>query len=254
MASSRSAPVPVGHCYGHRRTTIDLLRASAPHWSKEEIGRFEKAVLSYRPQVPDHLKEPEQRKLFADLVRATRKDLLQAVGVERLAPENRELVATEQRALGDRFDRSISMGEGGFIGSPMEAAAMAKAKDRDILKIFREIPDNTNWDHPTHWMRGGNIQLSRAFAEFARSNPERAIRLMEQFEPLQQERAAGYALDAMADDAPNDSRVIEALLDLHARGFQAEEFRDSAARAIEKIANRKADISDEVIGILVDWL
>ena len=188
------------------------------------------------------------------MVRATKKDLLQAVGVERLAPENRELVATEQRALGDHFDRSISMRGGGFIGSPMEATAMARAKDRDILKIFREIPDDTNWDHPTHWMRGGNIQLSRAFAEFARTNPERAIRLMEQFEPLQQERAAGYALDAMANDVPNDSRVIEALLDLHARGFQAEEFRDSAARAIEKIANRKADISDEVIDILADWL
>jgi len=188
------------------------------------------------------------------VVRATKKDLLQAIGDERLAPENRELVATEQRALGGRFDRSIRMGEGGVIGSPMGAAAMAKAKDRDILKIFREIPDNTNWDHPRHWMRGGNIQLSRAFAEFARTDPQRAIRLMEQFEPLQQERAAGYALDAMADDVPNDSHVIEALLDLHARGFQVEEFRDSAARAIEKIANRKADISDEVIGILVEWL
>jgi len=244
----------LGTSHGLRSTTIHLLQASAPHWSKKEVDRLQEAVLNYRPQVPDHLKEPEQRKRFADIVRATKKDLLQAIGVERLAPENRELVATEQRALGDRFDRSIGEFEGGFIGSPMEAAAMAKAKDRDILKIFREIPDNTDWNHPTHWMRGGNIQLSRAFADFARTDPERAVRLMEQFEPLQQERAAGYALDAMADDAPNDSRIIEAFLDLHARGFQAEEFRDSAARAIEKIANRNADISDEVMGILVDWL
>lgn len=244
----------LGTCYGLRRTTIDLVRASVPHWSKEEIGRFEKAVLSYYPPFPDHLKGPKRRRLFIDVVRATRKDLLQAVGVDRLAPENRELVATEQRALGDRFDRSMSVSEGGFIGSPMGSAAMAKAKDRDILKIFREIPDNTNWDHPSHWMRGGNIQLSRAFAEFAKTDPERAIRLMEQFEPLQQERAASYALDAMADDAPNDSRVIEALLDLHSRGFQAEEFRDSAARAIEKIARRKTDINDEVIDILTKWL
>jgi nucleoside phosphorylase len=244
----------LGTIHGHRHTTIDLLRASASYWSREEIGRFEKAVLNYNPPVPDHLKESEQRKLFADLVRATKKDLLQAVGLERLAPENRELVATEQRALGNRFDRSISEVKGGFIGSPMQATAMCKAKDRDILKIFREIPDNTNWNHPTHWMRGGNIQLSRAFAEFAKSNPDRAIRIMEQFEPCQQERAAGYALDAMADDERNDSRVIEALVDLHARRFQTEELRESAARAVEKIASRKADIGDEVIGILVEWL
>ena len=244
----------LGTVYGLRSTTLDLVRASAPYWTKEEINTYEKAVLIYRPQVPDDLKEPEQRKVFANEVRATKKDLLQAIGVERLAPESRELVAAEQRALGDRFDHLISMGQGGFIGSPMDAAAMAKAKDRDILKIFREIPDNTNWDHPTHWMRGGNIQLSRAFAEFARTDPERATRLMEQFESLQQERAAGYALEAMADDASNDSRIIEVLLDLHARGFQSDEFKDSTARAIEKIASRKADISDEVIDLLVGWL
>lgn len=244
----------LGTVYGLRSTTIDLVRASATHWSKEEIDTFEKAVRIYRPQASAYPKEPEQRKLFADVVRATKKDLLQAIGVERLAPENRELVAAEQRALGDRFDHLISTGQGGLIGSPMDAAAMTKAKDRDILKVFREIPDNTNWDHPTHWMRGGNIQLSRAFAEFARTDPERAIRLMEQFESHQQERAAGYALDAMADDVPNDGRIIEALLDLHARGFQSEEFKDSVARAIDKIASRKIDISDEVIGLLVDWL
>lgn len=244
----------LGTIYGHRSSTTNLVQASTAQWSKEEIKRFENAVLSYSPPVPDHLKEPEQRKRFADFVRASKKDLLQAVGIERLAPKNQELVITEQRALGDRFDRSMGRVEGGVIGSPMGAAVMSKAKDRDILKIFREIPDSTNWDHPTHWMRGGNIQLSRSFAEFAKTDPERAIRLMEQFEPLQQERAASYALDAMADDALNDSLVIDVFLDLHARGFQAEEFKASAARAIEKIANRKAEISDEVVNILVEWL
>jgi len=244
----------LGTSHGHRSTTIHLVKASAQHWSKKEIDCIQEAVLNYRPLVPDHLKNPKQRKRFADIVRATKKDLLQAIGVERLTPENRELVATEHRALGDRFDRSVGEVEGGFIGTPMESAAMAKAKDRDILKIFREIPDSTNWDHPTHWMRGGNIQLSRAFAEFARTDPERAVRLMEQFEPLQQERAAGYALDAMADDAPNDSRVIDAFLDLNLRGFQSREFRDSAAHAIEKMAKRKTDIIEEVICILVEWL
>ena len=108
----------------------------------------------------------------------------------------------------------------------MEAAAMAKAKDRDILRIFREIPDNTDWKHPTEWMRGGNVQLSRAFADFSRKDPQRAIRLMEQFEPTQHERAAGYALDAMADDRRNDEHVVEALLDLHVRGFHGDKFRE----------------------------
>lgn len=239
---------------GYRHTTIDLVRACAPHWTNEEVGLFENAVLDYRPSTPEHLSEPKQRKLFADMIRATKKDLFIAVGVDRLAPKNRELVATEQRALGNRFDSSIREREGGWIGSPMEAADMAKAKNRDILKLFREIPDITEWDHPKDWMRGGNIQLSRAFADFAKADPERAIRLIAQFEPRRQERAAGYALEAMAGDALNDNRVVDAFVNLHARGFQDQEFRESAARAIEKIASRKVDIADKVIDILVDWL
>jgi nucleoside phosphorylase len=244
----------LGTSYGYRQTTIDLIRACSLFWIEEEVALLERAILEYRPSIPEHAQEPEQRKLFADIVRATKKDLLQSIGIARLTQESRELVATEQRALGDRFDRSIGEVEGGWIGSPMEAAAMAKAKDRDILKIFRELPDNTNWDHPTRWMRGGNVQLSRAFAEFARNDPERAVRLIEQFESLNHERAAGYALDAMADGVENDSRVVEALLDLSARGFRSDEFRDSVSHAIEKVANRGALVGDDVIDLLVSWL
>lgn len=244
----------LGTRYGHRQTTIDLIRAVAPYWSASDVQRFEKSVLNYRPRVPDRFTKPDQRKLFADSVRATKKDLLQAIEQERLSSESRELVTTEERALGNRFDRSVGEVEGGFIGSPMEAAAMAKAKDRDILKILREIPDNTDWSHPTQWMRGGNIQLSRAFSEFAKNDPERAARLIEHFEPLQQERAAGYALDAMADEVSNNGRVVDALVDLHSRGFQTQEFRDSAARAIEKIANRGTKLGDQIVNVLAGWL
>src|SRR3546814_11874292 len=57
----------------------------------------------------------------------------------------------------------------------------------------------------------------------------------------------------MAGDASNDTRIISALFDLDARGFQAEEFRESAAHAIEKIASRKADIDEAIVEILVSW-
>src|SRR3546814_11324357 len=47
----------LGTRYGHRQTTVDLVRACAPRWSNEEIARFERTVLSYRPPVPEHLEE-----------------------------------------------------------------------------------------------------------------------------------------------------------------------------------------------------
>lgn len=136
----------------------------------------------------------------------------------------------------------------------MTTEAMVKAKDRDILQMFREVPDNTEWSHPTKWMRGGNIQLSRAFAEFAKIDPVRAIRIMEQFEPYAQERAAGYALDSMAEMSGRDREIQDALLDLNERGFGVEEFRNSASHAVEKIANRSMPIDAAVIGALTDWL
>lgn len=244
----------LGNVRGHRTSTLSLIRNIASHLSKSDVHTFEAAVHAYRPPIPAHLTEPSQRKIFADLVRASKKDLLQAIGPDRLSPANQELVVTEQRALGDRFDRSFSMGEVGVIGSPMDSANMAKAKDRDILKIFSEVPDKTNWDHPIHWMRGGNIQLSRAFADFAKSEPKRATRLIEQFEPGKQERAAAYALEALAQKAEHDDLVIGAFIDLHTRGFGEGEFKDSAARAIDKIANRDRDVGEQVIRILESWL
>lgn len=244
----------LGTVHGHRSSTLGLIRALTNDWTDVDVRAFEAAVQGYRPPAPDHLVEANQRKVFADAVRATKKDLLQAVGAKRLSSANQELVVTEQRALGDRFDRSFSMGEGGIIGSPMNSADMVKAKDRDILKIFAEVPDKTNWDHPTRWMRGGNIQLSRAFADFAKSDPNRAVRLMEHFEPEKQERAAAYALDALAEKAEHDELVIAAFLDLHSRGFGEQEFRDSAARAIEKLANRNREMDDSIVDILESWL
>src|SRR3546814_10885972 len=108
----------------------------APRSSNEEIARFERTVLSYRPPVPEHLEEPKQRKFFADMVRSTKKDLLQAVGVERLAAENRELVATEQRALGGQFDRSIGEVEGGWIGRSEEHTSELQSPMRISYAVF----------------------------------------------------------------------------------------------------------------------
>src|SRR5262249_33671988 len=88
----------LGNVHGHRRDSVGLGRACAAKWSDSEIARFEKAVLDYRPAVPDHFEKPEQRRTFAEVIRATKKDLLHALGLERLTATSRELVATEGRA------------------------------------------------------------------------------------------------------------------------------------------------------------
>jgi hypothetical protein len=244
----------LGNRHGLRQTTATLISAVSPYWSDAQLRDFESKVQKYRPKTPAHLTEAKQRRSFSQFLRSTRTHLLAAVPLDRLSEKSRELIVTEKRALGENVDRGIRISGPSWIGSPMEAEAMAKAKDRDILKVLEEVPDNTDWNHPTGWMRGGNIQLSRAFADFAKSEPVRALRIIEQFKPKAQERAAGYALASLAEVGGHDREIQDALLDLYQLGFGAEEFRNSAADSVEKIANRPAPVDAAVVAVLIEWL
>ena len=78
---------------------------------------------------------------------------------------------------------------------------VADASDDHVLKLFSELTDDTEWCHPRRRGEfvGGTIQASRAFAEFAKSYPERALRIMSGFQAGAQERPAGEALAALGD-------------------------------------------------------
>lgn len=243
----------LGNIQGTRKTSAALIGAVSAYWTSEQVRDFESRIAAYAPKIPPHITDASGRRAFAQVVRGTRAHLLGVIAFDRLSASSKELLAVERRALGENFEREVTL-TGGFIGSPMEAQSMSKAKDRDILKMFDEVPDNADWDHPRHWMRGGNIQLSRAFAEFAKADPPRAIRIMEQFEPKAQERAAGYALDSLAETGTHDQELQEAMLDLVQRGFGAEEFKNSAAHALEKMAKRRTQISEPLIQMLAEWL
>lgn len=244
----------LGDSYGSRKTTIALISAVSPYWTNQQINQFESNVQNYKPLKPVHLSEANQRKDFAQFIRTSKAHLLSAISFDRLSEESKKQVTSEKRAFGNDLDQGMRFTGSSLIGSPMEANEMMKAKDRDILKMLDEIPDNTDWDHPTSWMRGGNIQLSRAFAEFAKTDQLRALRIMEQFKPEAQSRAAGYALNSMADAGGQDQSLQEAVIDLDHRGFNGTEFKSSVAYALEKIAHRGVVIDESVIQILVKWL
>jgi hypothetical protein len=78
------------------------------------------------------------------------------------------------------------------------------------------------------------VQLAREFANFAKAEPQRVIRLIERFEPSFGERAAGYSLAAMAATA-NPAVLTSTIISLAGRGFEGDEFRRSAAMGIENI-------------------
>ena len=233
-------------------TSKRLVRTVSPYWSAEEIFQFEKAVRAFDRPPPAHLTEPRRRRDFRQIIRRVRLALLQSLPQDRISADVRRLVAEEVRAVGNR-KVGITFSGVQSIGSPMSRDAFARATDEHVIRAFKEVPDAYAWDHPRRHSEGGNIQLSREFAEFTKGDPERAARMIRQFEPSFGQRAAGYALDALAEEA-DPSLIIGLFIELVGRGFDGEEFRDSAARAMGRLGRRRHTVGNEVLDILEHWL
>lgn len=232
-------------------TTNRLIAAVSPFWTAEELETFSATVLAYSPPVPSD-RDARGRQRFGQGTRRLKLDLLSSLPMDRISPNVRSFIGEQQRRF-PSSRRGVEFSGAQFIGSPISAKELALASDKDVINAFKELPDATAWDHPKRWMSGGNIQLSREFAEFAKTDPERSARLVKQFEPSFGTRAAAHAIEAMAESA-EPSLVLELISDLSTRGFYGEEFRSAAARAVEKLIDRKVKIDDDVIGILGGWL
>jgi hypothetical protein len=220
-------------------------------WNDETLQAFEKAVLLYSPPTPSDL-DPQGRRGFLNIIRRTKLGILESLPPDRTSEEVRRRTAEESR----RFPQSkvgATFRGPGYIGSPIAARNLALASDDDILNAFRNLPDSSGWDHPKDWAKGGNVQLAREFAEFAKAQPERTMRIIKKFEPDFGTRASGYAMAALAETV-DAAALFELLEILDRRGFKGDEFRGGAARAIERLVERNVSISDEILAMLEGWL
>jgi nucleoside phosphorylase len=232
-------------------TAKRIVKSVSPFWRDEELRVFERAVLTYAPSPRPGL-TPKDRQHFHSYMRKLKLELLCALPANRVSSEVRRHTTEERRRFPD--DRSGATFSGvSFIGSPIAAKSLGRASDDDILNAFRTLPDATGWNHPRSWRIGGNIQLSREFANFAKENPTRAAKLIKKLEPSFGTRASGYALDAMAETA-DPKLILELIQTLHERGFDSEEFRGSVARAIERLVRRDVRIEEATVAILEGWL
>ena len=232
-------------------TTKRLIAETSPHWSDADLQAFVGMVNAYSPTPYADL-DAKGRKHFSDRVRRIRLGLLSALPTERLPDATRRLVMEERRRF-PHSDEGMRHYGPSWIGSPISAEQLGKAKDDEVLNAFRQLPDKYEWDHPDRMMEGGNIQLSRAFAEFARTDPERAARLIRSFEPSFGTRAAGYALEAIAEGG--DPQLVMTLMsELDARGFTGDEFTNSASEAVSRLIRREIAVSPEVLDLIEKWL
>lgn len=242
----------LGSIHDLHGTAKALITAASSHWSEAQTARFETAVRAYSPPPPPDMDDPKSRMSWRHSNRRTQLDLLRALPSHRLSAAARRQVAEDERRYGSRRSGATFTGPQ-WIGSVMEADAMEKASDADIIHAFEELPDASGWDHPRSWMAGGNIQLARAFSTFAKANPARAVRILAALDKENGTRAAAYALDSLSEDA-EPGLVIGILRDVVGRGFDSSEFRHSAARALERLARRGAAIDNGLFALLESWL
>ena len=242
----------LGSHHDYLGTTARLIEQAAEHWDEGELSRFEAALLAFDPPPPQSYDDARAKRGWRRNTRKMKLRLLRSLPKARASAAARRTIQEESRAFGDE-GYGVSFSGPSWIGARMDANAMAKATDADILNAFKALPDATNWHNPRDWMHGGNIQLAREFATFAKGDPERALRLIEQFTPDIGTRAAGYAIDALGE--AGDASTIQATLkSLETRGFTGEEFRTSASSGIERLARRKIVIEQDTIDILQDWI
>lgn len=232
-------------------TTLTLVAACAPHWSTEEVARFTIRVKAYSPTRPAEQDTPDAIRYWHRMVRITRINLLRALPNQVRSAEIQREVDEGNRIFPQHSAKDDFIG--GWIGSPMDAAQFSRATNADIVNAFKEIPDNFGWDHPKDFGRGGSIQLAREFAEFAKEHTARAVEVIQMLQPGFGQRAAGYALDALAQKY-DPADVMKLIAKLQERGFEGAEFRFSVAQAVEHLLRRDIIISESVLAVLEGWL
>ena len=241
----------LGSLHDLHSTIKRMIAAVSHHWRPDQIQRFEERIRSFSPPPPADETEPKSRMFWRHMMRRTQLDLLRALPAhQRSTQASRQVIEDERRYGSER--RGVSF-DGGIIGSIIEPEEMMKASDDDIINAFVTLPDATGWDNPRSWMAGGNVQLARAFATFAKDHVDRSIRILRRLNRDNGVRAAAYAIDALSEGAPS-ATIFDLVRDLVARGFNSEEFRHSVAHALERMARQKVDIDEDLLTLLESWI
>ena len=125
------------------------MQAITPHLPQEWFAELEAAIRNWEWIQPDEARhDAEARFRVQRYNRRHRLRLLVALPRERLSAPSRVLVQQEQEVFPDYDEAGVSRIKGGFIGSPMSLEQMQRAKNQDIVNLFRGLPDATGYRRP----------------------------------------------------------------------------------------------------------
>ncbi|MBM0743959.1 AAA family ATPase [Phormidium sp. CLA17] len=253
----------LGDCIeGYHYETKRLISSICPHLLPDDREELENAIRQFDHCYAWENCEPDTRLRLLQYNRQHRLQLLLTFPDGCLSPASRNLRDEEIRAFPWEVaeDRYLTGTEAQFVGPRMTKEEMSRASDQNLLSLVNELPDESLWHHPQQrWNKnlswtGGAIQQSHEFGELAKSDPNRVLRLLPQLQPQRHESYVGKALVSLSETDFPASQLIQLVEELNERGFNSEDFRDDAARALEKIAERKQGLPTAVVSLLESWL
>lgn len=242
----------------HSNTT-ELIHALAPHLETNQFLALEKNILAWNlyHHFPDDDAKIRQQRLQWN--REHRLRLLKALPRDLMSNYCRRHVEEEERAFPHLNDWDVHLSGSYTVGSPVSAEQMQAGRDEDILNFFEELSDASGWDHPRKSRKfgarsGGAIQAGRELARLAEMEPEKAIRLIHQMKPGQNEIPVGYVIEALAKKDYEPSALYALIIEFSEKGFSSEHFRLYVAWAIEKIIDKDHPLPEALFALLENWL
>lgn len=234
--------------------TRRLTAAASGHLDRRGIEELTSAIRGLTVERELGHLEPARRRDVSRWHRESRVRLLLCIPEPARSEELARFIGQEVRAVGvPAPEQGIRMVHGRDVR--MSAAAMCRARDKEVLRFLRLHPDHSEWGSAFEPRRGRSIDASRAFAEFAKADPARAMRIIGRLPAGELERPAAEALSVFSEGGLLPSGdVVSLVVSLHGRGFASAPFRHAAAYALTKVARPLHGLDDAVCAMLRSWL
>jgi nucleoside phosphorylase len=239
-----------------------LISSICPHLSPDDREKIENAIHQFDYYHPWENCEPDDRFRLLQENRIYRLQLLLAFPDECLSPAGKRLRDEEIRAFPSAVaeDRYPTVTGAQIVGPRMTKEEMSRASDSELLNLFDKLSGETRWDRSLSVRAndlsraGGAIQQSNEFGKLVKNDPDRCLRILPQLQPQRHESYAGKAIVNLSEIEFPTSKLIQIVEGLNQCGFSSEYFRDCAAGALEKIAERNQGLPLPVLGLLESWL
>lgn len=238
------------------KESIALIAVTSPFLDKASLARLEAMLVDwhyYTDSAPaGDGASVRHRRLQSG--RRHRLRLLRAVPIAQRSPGLQRLVDEEERAFPSLPNHDVHFTGVQSIGSPVSADQMDKATDEDVLNLFSELTDESAWDHPRHWMKGGAIQAGRELANLAKTNLAKTLRIVRALEPGRNEIPVASVLRELVPSGLAASAFYSLVAELEDKGFVGADFRRDAAYAITSVVNKESPVPDALIDRMERWL